>query len=372
MKKNKICFLLLNYQQDTHRHYYHIYEFIDKLAMENDMRLLIMDTEGEPQFSHPSQIICFNRKRHGKWDHYRTIWRAWRDGYRIFYNHYTTGPARFCAVLTRFFGGKTYLWHCIVMDALEKMVGSRAINRWLLKKTLQMVHHLVTGSDRMADYYSEKYCVDRKKIIVIPNYINLDRFSSKMISKQEAREQLALPVDTKIVLYLHELEEGRSKKLPEIVRGVMNTRNDVFFLIAGDGRYRDELQSALSRYVSEGRVRFDGSIPNTKAPVYYASSDVYIMTSEFEAFSRVLLEAMAMGVPYVATDGGGSIRSYTPSFHQPFILSHQDCGKFPEKISDLLDDEKTRSDFIEAGNLNVQKYELGNVIEIFKAKIFGI
>ncbi|HPQ39735.1 MAG TPA: glycosyltransferase, partial [bacterium] len=87
--------------------------------------------------------------------------------------------------------------------------------------------------------------------------------------------------------------------------------------------------------------------------------------SNFEAFSRVLLEAMAMETPYVATDGGGNIRTYTPKDHQPFILSEADWNRFPDKIIELLEDSARSAAFVSRGKAHVQKFALDTVVDTF-------
>jgi len=167
------------------------------------------------------------------------------------------------------------------------------------------------------------------------------------------------------VLYLHEIEEGRASHLPGIVAPVLDLRDDVVFIVAGDGRYRQTLETRLEKYIEEDRVLFVGKVPNTETPKYYAAADVYIMTSNFEAFSRVLLEAMAMGTPYVATDGGGSIRAYTPQEHQPFILAESELQKFPDRVCEILDNTETAKILKDAGQEHVRNYSLDTVLDRF-------
>ena len=125
----------------------------------------------------------------------------------------------------------------------------------------------------------------------------------------------------------------------------------------------------FSTYVDRGKVRFEGRVPNVDAPVYYRAADVYLMTSDFEAFSRVLLESMAMGTPYVATDGGGSIRAYTPEEHQEFIVPVSNIDEFPRKIERILDDSSVRKSLIDSGLNHVQAYFLDVVLDQFIKEI---
>jgi len=99
---------------------------------------------------------------------------------------------------------------------------------------------------------------------------------------------------------------------------------------------------------------------------------VYIVTSEFEAFSRVHLEAMAMGVPFVSTDGGGPVRAYTPEAAQPFIVPTSQIDRFPALIGRILDDPALRDSLITAGREKVQEYSEDRVLPLFLQRICGI
>jgi glycosyltransferase involved in cell wall biosynthesis len=372
MNRKKLCFSLLNYRKDTHRHYYHIYEFIEALAAKTDVRLLVMDAMDEPEFSNPTGVVNLSgRGITARIKRDIALMKAWLDGYRVFYHHYTMAPARFSAILTRLLGGKTYLWHCIVMDALDKAVGSGNLNKWILKCTFHMIDSLVTGTPAMAEFYASRYGLKLDSIKVIPNYINQNRFNQSIISKKQARRELEIPEDKNVVLYLHEIEEGRAGHLAPIVEAVLARRSDTMFLIAGDGRYRKNLETQLETFKSDGRVRFEGSVPNIDTPRYYAMADVYIMTSDFEAFSRVLLESMAMGIPYVATDGDGAIRSYTPQEHQSYILAREHLDQFPLRIDTLLDDREEADRMVRAGLEHVRRYSLDVVLEQFISDVLS-
>lgn len=81
---------------------------------------------------------------------------------------------------------------------------------------------------------------------------------------------------------------------------------DCRLLIAGGGPSRQELEAQARRLGVTDRVRFLGEIPHAELPQLYSAADVFVLASSREGWANVLLEAMACGVPAVATDVNGA------------------------------------------------------------------
>lgn len=131
------------------------------------------------------------------------------------------------------------------------------------------------------------------------NEINPDDYpSSRCI---EIKNKLGLPVDKKIVVFCARLHpQKRPLDFIEIARR-LSSEELIHFLMVGDG--------PLTLAVEE-QVKRTGLRNLTRIPFYfpvsdiYAIADVFVLTSEYEAMPLVVLEALAMGKPVVATDVG--------------------------------------------------------------------
>ena len=84
---------------------------------------------------------------------------------------------------------------------------------------------------------------------------------------------------------------------------VTSAQPETFFIIAGYGQLRDQLESQIAESGLTDRVRLLGEITDPQR--FYALVDVFVLTSRWEGFPVVLLEAMAAGKPVVSTDVGG-------------------------------------------------------------------
>lgn len=79
---------------------------------------------------------------------------------------------------------------------------------------------------------------------------------------------------------------------------------DVELVVVGDGRFRTELELMVSWLGIDNRVRFAGSIPRSQVLRELSEADVFALASRAEGMPRALLEAMAAGLPCVATPVG--------------------------------------------------------------------
>lgn len=138
------------------------------------------------------------------------------------------------------------------------------------------------------------------------NRIDVEAVQAEQVSREEARQFLDLPLDAWIVGNVGRLHpdkdqttliKGFAKALPELPEGSL-------LAIMGSGRLEQQLkQLAVDLDVADS-VRFLGQVPNGRR--YFKAFDLFALTSDHEPFGMVLLEAMAAGVPVIATDCGGA------------------------------------------------------------------
>ncbi|MEG1925516.1 MAG: glycosyltransferase [Ruthenibacterium sp.] len=83
-------------------------------------------------------------------------------------------------------------------------------------------------------------------------------------------------------------------------------------LIVGKGSQKGELLQLVHKLKAEGFVRFLGSVPNEEMPQIYAKAHVFVLPSDMETFGVVYAEAIACGLPAIATDCGGPTDIITP------------------------------------------------------------
>lgn len=374
----KLVYVLPVYDEHSSEHFYHIYGLLESLSKRVDILIFIERCANPPKLLMEASVYC----RHFDWpvvsllETFLVLLSARFRGYNRFYVHYSLSAGFLCGLITRLAGGISFYWNCgHPTEFLPQRVRNlEDLKCWLrngllLGWTLRVVHHLVTGTPVMAQYYSQAYGLPLKRIRVMPNWVDLERFS-RLPSKETLRAELGLPCEATIVLFLHRLSErkGAHHLLP-IARLLAKTRQ-ALFLIAGDGPYRSQLEAEIRAAGLEGVFRLVGWVPNREVMRYFGAADVYIMPSKEEGFPRTLLEAMAAGCPFVATDVGG-VREVVTPLQAEFVVPAGEPVLFAAALDRLLDNEPLRRQLIADGLARVQDFSQERVMEIFLALLEG-
>lgn len=146
------------------------------------------------------------------------------------------------------------------------------------------------------------------RCVVVPNTVHLDDFAMTPRDEGLAR-RLGLAGRT-VIMTLGRMDAGeQAKGFDRIIAAlplVMRQRPDIAYLIVGRGDDRARLEGLAAERGVIDRVVFAGEIAEADKVAYYNLADAYVMPSVAEGFGLVFLEALACGLPCVASnfDGG--------------------------------------------------------------------
>ncbi len=375
--KKKLIYVLPKYDSLTDTHFYHLYELLQELANAFDIFLIVEKGE-KPDFTNCKEIyLLHNQNGKSVKRALEILWailRARFAGYRRIYTHYSLYGGMVGALVMRMTGGHSYYWSCGLMGTYKKPLAfnrsflfhklGKELPLWL---TLQLVNTFVTGTETVGQHYVESYGVSPNKIQIMPNWVNLQRFDPDQYDRFESQRKIGLSVseDEKVILFVHRIAESRGagKILPLAVRVLKETR--AVFLIVGDGPYLGKLRAEIHQQGLDNQVLIRGSVPNAELPHYYRVSDLIIMPSREEGFPRVLIEAMAMGVPFVATKVGG-VQDITTDLQRKFTIYPYDSDSFAANVLKILQDDSVYQQLVGEGLMKVKEYELKRVAARFK------
>jgi len=153
--------------------------------------------------------------------------------------------------------------------------------------------HAVVANSQAAAGQLVREGVQRERIHIIPNGIALDRFAAEP----------ALRRITTITTVANLRTEKAHEVLIEAVALLASRHPQLILQVVGDGPRRDELTYLAAARGLTGRVRFLGY--REDIPAVLASSDLFVLTSRSEACPNGAMEAMAAGLPVIATGVGG-------------------------------------------------------------------
>jgi glycosyltransferase involved in cell wall biosynthesis len=147
--------------------------------------------------------------------------------------------------------------------------------------------------------------ISREKIAVIYNSIALARFNPSLIERNEVRRELGIDGDNIVVGTVGKLHQGKGVfELLSAVHRLMETYPNFRLLFVGDGPERTRLEQEAQKLSMHDKVIFAGVRKDIER--MYAAMDIFVLPSTCrEAFGMVLIEAMAMGKPVIATTMGG-------------------------------------------------------------------
>ena len=191
---------------------------------------------------------------------------------------------------------------------------------------------------------------------IIPNGVDTDRFSPD-VSPLERFDDGAFNV-----LYVGRLDprKGLFVLLRSFGRLWKSEGERARLIIVGDGPLRGRLVKSTPREL-RGAVRFEGVVPFDLLPRYYASSRVLCSpATRGESFGIVLLEAMASGVPVVASDIPGYRTAVRSGLHGLLVEPGSDRS-LATALSLLARDESLRKEMATAGRQNARSYSWDTV-----------
>lgn len=209
----------------------------------------------------------------------------------------------------------------------------------------------------------------KSKIEVVPNGVDLNKFRDKDsdFDVNNFRKKIGINESEKIIFTASRLVKKNGIK--DLIKGMQHLNSSHKLLIAGNGEEEQELKNTAKELKIEDRIVFLGLINQEELTKYYWISDVFCRPSLSEGQGIAFLEAMATGIPVIATPVGGI----------PDFLQDKETGLFcevknPKSIADKIElifkDEKLREEIVSnARKMIKEKYNWGMISKDMK-KIF--
>ncbi len=174
------------------------------------------------------------------------------------------------------------------------------------KEILKLADRIIVVSDA-----TKKYVVSLgatpEKITILHNGVDIHRFKPIKGLKEEMRKKLDINANTNVALTVRRLVfKNGIDTLIESAKKAVKENTNLVFLIAGKGPDLPEVRESIRQLKLEKSIKLVGFISDEELTQYYNVADFFILPSKSgEGLPLVALEAMACGLPVIATDVGG-------------------------------------------------------------------
>ncbi len=170
---------------------------------------------------------------------------------------------------------------------------------WMLKGG--RYRRIVAISERVRKQLQEHYQVPDERIVIIPNGINLTRFNpANASSRVEVRRSFSVPENIPLLLFVG--SQFRLKGLEFVIRALAEMQTKAILLVVG-GDVSGPFKRLAEQLGVRDQVIFAGA--RSDLPRIYPAADAFVLPSLYETFALVCLEAMASGLPVLASPVGG-------------------------------------------------------------------
>lgn len=234
-----------------------------------------------------------------------------------------------------------------------------ALKNWLMKRVvifaLKRCDYITPNNQEHKQRLLE-LGIPEEKITVIPNGINIKKF--KPGNQFTLRRKLNLPKNKKILLFIGWLIPRKGcdyllKAMPEVIKQNKNLK----LIIIGEGILENQLKNLAKELQITDYVDFIGKKSPDEIPLWMNAADIFVLPSLSEGKPNVVGEAMASGLPVIATSVNG-----TPDFIENnkngFLIPAKDSLVLAEKINLLLKNTALRNRFVKNSRISILKNNL--------------
>lgn len=145
------------------------------------------------------------------------------------------------------------------------------------------------------------------KSFLVPNGVDISVFSKDV--SVDVTSQIMKKLDKKDgdVFLVTTGRLTHKNGLDDVIRSLVSLPSNVSFIIIGRGERGADLQELARDLGVASRVKFLGFVPYEQIPEYFSACDIFIRPSRSEGFGNSFIEAMAFGLPVIATPVGGIV-----------------------------------------------------------------
>lgn len=248
-------------------------------------------------------------------------------------------------------------WRCPGVRVLQSIQTTQAHPRWhwvAQRIAARGAEVVIVGSPSTARVAQERCGIPPQRLRVIPNAVDTDAFAQV--------RPLSLEEETAQIGFIGRLDPV--KRIDDLVGAMGILTQDYHLSIFGEGAQRPTLEQQIEQMGLAKRVRLRGAVPNPQQAL--AQVGMLVLPSEAEGFGLVLIEAMAAGVPVVASDAPG-IRDIVEHERTGLLFGVGDRQGIADTIRRLRKDRALRDRLVQCAREMVQRrFSWGEILSTYR------
>lgn len=375
----KLIYILNQYSKKEGSHFYHILHLLEEISkLDVEITLIIEKASDIPNFNFDNIHVIAQKEKGIKrfLELFFVLKKLNKQGYKKTFIRISQNATIPAILVSKIYGGEVYYWQSGTTHELNKQKKFNLKN--FIKSELpfnfvkNFTTYFVTGPESMIEYYNKTVGVKKEKLVCLYNDIEIERFTL-LDNKEKINIKKELNIDTtkKIILFIHRLSPVRKSLyyMPHILIDILKNRQDYICYVLGGGSEQEQLKLLIKEEKLEEKIFLLGEKPNKDIQKFYKISEIFINPTYTEGFPRVIIEAMAAGLPIVTTDAGGT-KDILGNLQKKFMSSKDNRDEFVEKLKLLIDDEKSKKELVAENIEQVKKFSTQNVAKMYVKEIF--
>ncbi|MEW6036730.1 MAG: glycosyltransferase [Pseudomonadota bacterium] len=235
--------------------------------------------------------------------------------------------------------------------------GPSLLERWVIHCCLTLPNRVIVPSRGVFDDLVEAYGASPAKLKVIYNGVDIEDL------RRKAKQPVELAKDCCWIVSASRFSS--QKDFPTLLAAFKEVvaHRPAKLILVGEGELRQDIGRLASELGITQHVVLVGFRENPFP--YMAQADIFVLSSFFEGFGNVIVEAMALGVPVVATDcpsGPGEIIS---NGENGFLVPVGDAHALADRCAILLSDDERRSAMVRSGLERADQFSVDRMLTAF-------
>jgi glycosyltransferase involved in cell wall biosynthesis len=224
-------------------------------------------------------------------------------------------------------------------DPLDYIKRRVSIMRPIFRRIFRKADYIQAISHYLADFgFSMGF---RGKMRIIPNGVNLERFSGEISEERKIKLREEVGVNKGEIALITTSRLVVKNGIGDVIKALPKLPSKVKFIIFGEGYLRAKLEALVKSLNLDDRVRFEGFISHREMPKYLKASDIFIRPSLSEGFGNSFVEAMAAKLLVIAPPVGGIV-DFLVDNETGYLCQPEDPDSIVKAVEKAINSDNSR------------------------------